>query len=417
LVELLVVIAIIGALIALLLPAVQAAREAARRMQCTNNLKQLGLAHHGCHDAMGIIPPYAGLGSVVLLLPFIEQGWRYEQLQQLNFSLGDYGGPPAVLGRVNSFLCPSDAVGDNGQAMQAYISGNDCCPTKLSATELSALGLSGLTTDEIRAQYGNEKLTYSSYVFSLGDFARLGAFHYSGRSVPAGVTINETGYCDLRTPYVSLSGSYKDTFLQEAKTFASITDGLSNTIFMSERGILDPSVKGTIRGSIKSNIGSTTPNHTIENMTPQTCLNTLGTGGNYAVTDIDCYNRYYLNQGNGEDTTGDPDQYQANYPFLSSMSACRFTTILPPNSPSCLLGRKHQNGGIFSATSYHRGGVNGLIGDGAVRFISDNINYISVGTDMATIEPGNPAEVTGASPFGVWGALGSINGGEAVSIP
>jgi hypothetical protein len=294
--------------------------------------------------------------------------------------------------------------------MQTYIphgtNSNACQPDH--ATVLTALGL---TAAEAITLYGNEKLTYSSYVFSLGDFARVSKSHHS----IYGVTSPEnTGYNDQRTPYITANGDYSAA-LQMAKTFESITDGLSNTIFMSERGILDPSVKGTIRGSIKMNIGAINSN--ILSMTPQMCLGTLGTGGNYAVTDIDCLNRYYLNQSSGEDDTNDPDQYHANYPFLNSLSACRFSTILPPNSPSCMTARAHQGGGMISANSYHRGGVNCLIGDGAVRFISDNVNYISTGTNMATIRAGNPAEVTGVSPFGVWGALGSINGGEAVSIP
>jgi hypothetical protein len=402
------VIAIIGMLIALLLPAVQSAREAARRMSCSNNMKQLGLAHHACYDAIGVIPPVGNQRLIVPLLPFIEQSGRYDQIAQFDFGEGAYGGLPAVFGRINGFLCPSDIIGDSGRDMQAYIPpNNNCHPT--NTTVLAALGL---TADEARARYGNEKLTYSSYVFSLGDFARANSEHWAF-SAPT-FSESTTGYCDIRTPYVMQRRyvSYSIA-LQEAKTFESITDGLSNTIFMSERGILDPSVKGTIRGSIKTNIGTLTDH--ILSMTPQMCLNTLGTTGSYAVTDTDCYNRYY--QNTGTDKTNDPDQYQANFPFNSSNPACRFSTILPPNSPSCLNGRVAGGGGIISANSYHRGGVNGLIGDGAVRFISDNINYISTGTDMSTIRAGNPAEVTGVSPFGIWGALGSINGGEAVSIP
>ena len=96
LVELLVVIAIIGILVALLLPAVQAAREAARRMQCSNNLKQLGLAFHNYHDVFKVLPygsawwgPSGRFGDNrgwcwnAMILPFIEQSAVHAKI---NFS-------------------------------------------------------------------------------------------------------------------------------------------------------------------------------------------------------------------------------------------------------------------------------------------------------------------------------------------
>ncbi|MDR1959109.1 MAG: DUF1559 domain-containing protein [Planctomycetaceae bacterium] len=92
LVELLVVIAIIGILIALLLPAVQAAREAARRMQCTNNLKQLGLGVHNFASARGKIPPLEvkrGCASVmVLMFPYLEQAALYDFIQSYQGGTG-----------------------------------------------------------------------------------------------------------------------------------------------------------------------------------------------------------------------------------------------------------------------------------------------------------------------------------------
>jgi prepilin-type N-terminal cleavage/methylation domain-containing protein/prepilin-type processing-associated H-X9-DG protein len=113
LVELLVVIAIIGILIALLLPAVQAAREAARRMQCANNLKQIGLALHNYHDTHRIFP-YAtgGEGTYwswsALILPFIESGNIYQQIDfRYPYNVVNAANNEAMKQFVPVYLCPS----------------------------------------------------------------------------------------------------------------------------------------------------------------------------------------------------------------------------------------------------------------------------------------------------------------------
>ncbi|MHC2069262.1 DUF1559 family PulG-like putative transporter [Bremerella sp. T1] len=217
LVELLVVIAIIGVLIALLLPAVQQAREAARRMECTSHLKQIGLAMHNYHDTFGTLPSsyidnnpeqgssidtaenLNGLGWGTMLLPFLEQRALYEEIgnQTNNFS--------------NNWL---DANGDGTAAA------NDAIP---AATQVLSMFLCPSDTSS-----------------GLND--KKGGFGTSNYLVNGG-----TGG---GSPYgVSAAGLRDGVFFASSKRrLGDLTDGTSNTILVGERTTADDKV-GSCRGS------------------------------------------------------------------------------------------------------------------------------------------------------------------------
>jgi prepilin-type N-terminal cleavage/methylation domain-containing protein/prepilin-type processing-associated H-X9-DG protein len=145
LIELLVVIAIIGLLIGLLLPAVQRVRAAAQRTQCINNLKQMGLALHNFHDVNSHLPSgylasapsgdpnfatAPGWGWAPLILPYLEQGALYGQLQdaiQSSTSITDPSVAIPIQARVSQFICPSDVVPDGPFAVYS-LAGNTSYP-------------------------------------------------------------------------------------------------------------------------------------------------------------------------------------------------------------------------------------------------------------------------------------------------
>ncbi|MFO0957992.1 MAG: DUF1559 domain-containing protein [Isosphaeraceae bacterium] len=209
LIELLVVIAIIGVLIALLLPAVQQAREAARRIQCTNNLKQLGLAMHNYHDRYGSLPP--GMKGccwgtwLVFVLPDIEQTALYNSWNTFGNNTGvapyidgdlRYAGAAnttVTASRVTAFMCPSD--------------GNN--------TALTNIG----------------RVTSQNYVVNFGNTNVA-----QGTIVQNGVTYTFKGapFGDMGSPNPDISGGALAGTVNGTVNFARLQDGLSNTMMVSE---------------------------------------------------------------------------------------------------------------------------------------------------------------------------------------
>ena len=208
LVELLVVIAIIGMLIALLLPAVQAAREAARRMQCSNHLKQIGLAYHNYHSTHRVLPFMCGYmlartgTASALILPYLEQQNLYGQFD-FNRAMNDPANTNAVTTPVATFICPSDPQG--GKPILANRTQPDKNPSECHG------------------------LWYAPSMGPLHDRYPRGE----------GCVYCEAGhdsYCCQGEDFASHGSPFPAMFarLPVSARFADIRDGLSNTIMLGE---------------------------------------------------------------------------------------------------------------------------------------------------------------------------------------
>ncbi len=354
LVELLVVIAIIGILIALLLPAVQAAREAARRAQCSNNLKQIGLALHNYHDTNKVFCFGEGgtngggcgpsncyrISGWTRLLPFMEQQPLYDtissQFTSANGTVYSAWGPhpwesnqyTPWYTQVEGLLCPSDPNG---------------------------------TMERPGQDRGK-----NNYVLSRGDLIRSNRAPWDQRRKSRS-----------RGPFTHrLHMAIRD-----------ITDGTSNTIAGSERCIADYT-RG-VKTSVARNLGGQLDDN------PYLCL-----------AQVDANNENTSSVATGWSGT----RWCDGIPTFTGM-----TTVLPPNGPTCIQASWDGEWGIFTPSSYHPGGVMVGMLDGSVRFISETIDagdptLPSPGSDTLGHDTvGIP------SPYGVWGALGSRKGGETVS--
>jgi prepilin-type N-terminal cleavage/methylation domain-containing protein/prepilin-type processing-associated H-X9-DG protein len=342
LIELLVVVAIIAVLIALLLPAVQSAREAARRSQCTNNMKQIGLALHNYHNVNDCFPPGAlGLftggaaptgtlnnnwspSAHVRLLANLEQQAMFNAV---NWYVGIYADAYGSLAngtvstaRVSVFLCPSDTPPTNVGVGNAPLNTTTAAGNNYFACLGSTLEFAG-------QQNGGPPNGMFQYVGTLGN-GRIGT-----RDVRDGVS-NTIAF-----------GEWK------------VGTGNYNLVTIPSDVIMLGSLPA---GTTRNNGTLNFPNPTLV-ASFQAWLNQCRAGAGASA-----------NRGNHQ-TVGLGDHWAVGLTGLSMGN-----TVLAPNPPfpNCNLtagsGNSLDNCGMYGMASYHPGGANLLMGDGSVKFLKDS---------------------------------------------
>jgi prepilin-type N-terminal cleavage/methylation domain-containing protein/prepilin-type processing-associated H-X9-DG protein len=334
LIELLVVIAIIAVLIGLLLPAVQKVREAANRMKCSNNLKQIGLAEHGYHDTYGKFTcswdyeqPKAGVRTTgvssnwsVYLLPYLEQNALY---QQYNFNLISYTAagitnnpnPTVVQAPLKVFQCPSSP--NQGRIYTFPVPANV---------------LPGMPA--------------GSFTGSTSDYTAITGVRNWGQLVAP--TAAEPDLQDIGQRQGILRGTTQDPSIASAlapqMSIASVTDGLSNTFL----------------------VGELAGRPDVYNATRQI----IATGSNPGAGWGDGFNGEHWPNG----TSLDGNLVNGSIPVGPCLINCS----------------NYQSRGMFS---FHTGGCNFVLGDGSVRFVADStssrILAFMITSQRGEVVPGN----------------------------
>ncbi|MCM2374522.1 DUF1559 domain-containing protein [Aporhodopirellula aestuarii] len=381
-VELFVVIVIIGVLVGLLLPATRGAKEAARRMSCSNNFKQIGLGLHNYHSAYDRLPMQMGgtydpnsdsggtsppgnnryrLSFLVGLLPFVESQSLWEQIttgeddQERDVPFAAMGPAPWTRQfnpwqtEIPTFRCPSDP----------------------------GLGLPS-----------HGRTNYSACLGDATHWLNTGATRWDSESLT---------WVDDRKSQVEASG--RGVFVPRAVTrFRDVLDGLANTIMAGE-------ICTDLGDRDKRTSGSLLNSWAMIHDTPTLCRDQISS----------LRPQFWIPQNEPEAPAGIGSSNQRRG-FRWADGAALYTgmnTILPPNSEVCLAGGD-SGIGVLSSSSRHQGGTHVLMGDGAIKFITDSIESGNPDTGTVMFGGTGPREPGSFSPYGLWGKLGTRASAEEI---
>lgn len=341
LVELLVVIAIVGVMAALLLPAIQSAREAARRMQCQSNMRQIGVALHGYHQIHGSFPfSSVGLDNrdgicgsgfyswMSMLLPQIEQSNAH---RGVDFNVGlagrcDYGNSAEYA----YYQIPIEHVNAKAAAtsIAVYV-----CPSESNARQK-------------KSDMG--QTAPSNYAGNIG-WPKFSSHPDFGPRVE-----KQNGIIGLVNP------SIDEPWHNPQISMNDVTDGLSNTIAVSERVISSFVPINGVFGGLYAPSG-----------TPEKQLSFCG--GAETARKLDRWASYCQSVTHGDVNYSQfhGRSWMSGWTFVGN----HFMAVLPINGRSChMYGGEDDGNNMVTPSSYHLGGVNMLRGDGSVDVVHDSVD-------------------------------------------
>jgi prepilin-type processing-associated H-X9-DG protein len=332
-------------------------------MQCTNHMKQWALACHNHHDTHNILPPQFSFNAearndrwsaTFRLLPFMEQTALYDIVNRRDAPW--HNDPNVPQGN------PNDVIARNISTIR--------CPSD---------------------SYGT---THAQITF-LGEHN----FHQAVTNI----TLNrgDTTISNPSSPGAENHAPNRGVFyFREERGFAFIQDGTSNTLLISESVV--PSGMGTseIRGGIAQFTNFSTIDVAHWTHDPSPCMGIPRQGRNFLT-------------GDGSPVVAHPEWRNAR--FLDGLTIfSSFNTILPPNAIACAWnfggGFIEAPSAFYTANSNHTGGVNTARVDGSVSFVSDSVDTGGLPASRQGMY------LQGPSPYGVWGAMGTPQGGESRSL-